>query len=199
MKKRIVTLLIMSLLLAFTAIAQATVYTDVIQTPIGYFVPTDAQKYNAPYYRWYDEDWGWTHNTLSGVVTSITTATLNISSFDVDYSSGERDNVYIWNNTDSKWDMLGTLTGKNDDWSYDAFNLGFQYFDEILAGLQVWVDIDSTHNYDNWALTLTKSVISIDGSAIPGPQPGAVPIPGAFLLLAPGLAGLAIIRKKMNL
>ena len=199
MKKRLVSLLVLSLLVAFTAMAQASGYTDTIQAPTGYFVPTDGQKYDAPYYRWWDEDWGWTHNALSGVVTSITTATLNISSFDVDSPYGEEDKIYVYNNDNSSWDYLGTLVGKSDEWSYDTFVLGSQYFDEILAGLQVWVDIDTTHDYDNWALTLAKSVISIDGSSIPNPEPGTVPIPGALLLLAPGLAGLAVIRKKMNL
>jgi hypothetical protein len=199
MKKRLVSLLVLSLLLAFTAMAQAAGYTDTIQAPTGYFVPTDGQKYSSPYYRWYDEDWGWTHNALSGVVTSITTATLNISSFDVDSPYGEVDKIYVYNNDTSGWDYLGTLAGQTDQWSYDTFVLGSQYFDEILAGLQVWVDIDSTNTTDYWALTLAKSVISIDGSPIPNPEPGTVPIPGAFLLLAPGLAGLAVIRKKMNM
>ncbi len=198
MKKRIAILLVFSLLFAFAAIAQATVYTDVIQSPTGYFVPTDAQKYNSPYYRWWNQDWGWTHNALSGIVTSITSATLNISSFDVD-SPYEVDKVYIFNNDTSNWDYLGTLVGQTDQWSYDTFNLASQYFDEILAGLQVKVDIDTTHTSNYWALTLAKSAISIDGSSIPGPQPGQVPIPGAVLLFAPGLAGLAVIRKKMNL
>jgi hypothetical protein len=199
MKKRLVSLLVLSLLLAFTAMAQAAGYTDTIQAPTGYFVPTDAQKYSSPYYRWYNEDWGWTHNALSGVVTSITTATLNISSFDVDSPYGEVDKIYVYNNDTSSWDYLGSLVGESDEWSYDSFVLGSQYFDEILAGLKVWVDIDSTNTYDYWALTLAKSVISIDGSPIPNPEPGTVPIPGAFLLLAPGLAGLAVIRKKMNM
>lgn len=199
MKKRLVSLLVLSLLLAFTAMAQAAGYTDTIQAPTGYFVPTDGQKYSSPYYRWYNEDWGWTHNALNGVVTSITTATLNISSFDVDSPYGEVDKIYVYNNDTSNWDYLGSLIGESDQWSYDTFVLGAQYFDEILAGLQVWVDIDSTNTYDYWALTLAKSVISIDGSPIPNPEPGTVPIPGAFLLLAPGLAGLAVIRKKMNM
>jgi len=198
MKKRLVSLLVLSLLVAFTAMAQAAGYTDTIQAPTSYFVPTDGQKYDAPYYRWYNGDWGWTHNALSGVVTSITTATLNISSFDVD-SPYEVDKISIYNNDTSNWDYLGTLVGKSDEWSYDTFVLGSQYFDEILAGLKVKVDIDSTNNSDYWALTLAKSVISIDGSSIPNPEPGTVPIPGAVLLLAPGLAGLAVIRKKMNL
>ncbi|MEN6351139.1 MAG: hypothetical protein ABFD08_17310 [Syntrophomonas sp.] len=198
MKKRLVSLLVLSLLLAFTAMAQAAGYTDTIQTPTNYFVPTDAQKYDSPYYRWNGQDWGWTHGAIAG---SINSATLNISAFDVDYESwssyysGERDAVYAYDNGVKTF--LGYLAGGNDIWSYTTFTLGSNFYDDINAGLQVWFEIDTTD--EGWAVTLTKSALSIDGGELPGPQPGAVPIPGAVLLFAPGLAGLAVIRKKMNL
>ena len=199
MKKRIAILLVFSLLLAFAAIAQADISTDVIQTPTNYFTPTDADKYNSPYYRYGNADWGWTHNAIAGTINS---ATLNISAYDVDYESwdptrwsGERDAVYAYDNGVKTF--IGYLAGAGDQWSYTTFTLGSNFFDDINAGLQVWLDIDSTNQ--GWAVALSKSALSIDGGQIPGPGPGQVPIPGAVLLFAPGLAGLAVIRKKMNL
>jgi len=198
MKKRIAILLVFSLLLAFAAIAQAGISTDVIQTPTNYFVPTDAQKYDSPYYRWNGENWGWTHNAIAGTINS---ATLNISAYDVDFDSwssyytGERDAVYAYDNGVKTF--IGYLAGAGDQWSYTTFTLGSNFYDDINAGLQVWFEIDTTNQ--GWAVTLSKSALSIDGGGLPGPQPGAVPIPGAVLLFAPGLAGLAVIRKKMNL
>ena len=39
------------------------------------FLPT-RQKYDTPYYRWYNEDWSWQH---SAIASGFTTATLRIS------------------------------------------------------------------------------------------------------------------------
>ncbi len=197
MKSRIVTLLVFCLLLAFTGMAQANAYTDTVEFSTPYFAPNESATYSSPYYRWHNEDWGWQHSVLSSSVTSINTASLYISAFDVDAPS-EVDNIYIYNNTNSTWDLLGSLAGNNNVYGYTTFSLGSQYFDEILAGLNVWIDIDSTHEYDYWAVTLGKSVLSIDGSPIPNPNPGSVPLPGAVLLFAPGLAGLVAIRRRMN-
>jgi hypothetical protein len=36
--------------------ASAAAIIDTVQAPTGYFVPTDADKYNWPYYRWHGDD-----------------------------------------------------------------------------------------------------------------------------------------------
>lgn len=177
-------------MLVFVSVAHAAPVVDIIQAPTGYFVPTDAQKYDYPYYRWYGEDWGWTHNAISG---SITSATLNISAFDVDYSSGELDEIFAWDS--GAWSSLGFLTGVDDDWSYATFTLGSSFFDDIGAGLQVFMKIDTAD--EGWAVTLAKSVLSVDGGTLPNPDPNPVPEPCTMILFGTGIAGAAgLLRKR---
>jgi hypothetical protein len=165
------------------------------QTATTYFVDTDANKYNAPYYRWYNQDWGWTHTGIASAATALT-ATLNISAFDIDWASGEVDKVYAYDNGVKT--LLGTLTGDNDQWSYTTFTLGSNFYDDIVSGLQVYLDIDSTNNEDVWAVTVAKSVISIDGGELPDPDPSTTPEPCTLLLMGIGLGGGVLLRRKMT-
>jgi hypothetical protein len=198
MKRKMLLLILLGMIFAFSSIVYAAPVVDVIQTPTGFFVPTDAQKYDSPYYRWNGENWDWTHGALG---TAYTTATLNISAFDVDWSSspsGEHDLIQVWNNTGSSWLTLGELAGATDVWSYTTFDLttaGTDLSDEIAAGLKVQIIIDST-NTGSWAVTLAKSSLSLDGGTIPGPGPGAVPEPATMLLLGSGLVGLAGFARR---
>ncbi|MBN1381826.1 MAG: PEP-CTERM sorting domain-containing protein [Deltaproteobacteria bacterium] len=192
MRKFRMVLVVLSVLLAFGTMAYAAPVTDVVQYPTGYFVPDDASKYNSPYYRWYGEDWGWQHNAIAGTFTS---ATLSISAYDVDWDNAnypEVDEIYAYDN--GTMTLLGTLIGEDDTWSYTTFTLGSNFYDDINAGLQVYMKIDVDSQW-RWAVTLAKSVISVDGGTIPDPDPN-VPEPATLLLLGFGLAGLATLRKK---
>lgn len=181
------TLAAATLALASTGGIQAAT-VDVVEAPTGFFVPTDAEKYDSPFYN-YAGTWDWVHGAIAG---AITTAELLIAAFDVDYSSGELDEIFAMDN--GIWTSLGFLQGGNDIWAFTTFTLGSNFYDDIALGLQVKMNIDTTGA--GWAVTLAKSVITTDGAAPPPPTPGAVPLPAAGWLLFAGLGGLAALRRR---
>jgi hypothetical protein len=179
-------------LLASTAGAVAV--TDVVEAPTGFFVPTDAQKYDSPYYRGAGQDWEWQH---SAIATPFTTASLNISAFDVDSDSGEVDEIYAMD--DGVWTYLGTLTGSDDAWEFgNSFDLGNNFFDDIADGLMVQIRIDQLNQ--GWIVTLGKSALSLDGGGLPPPTPGVVPEPAtwAMMILGFGLVGSMARRRNRS-
>ena len=197
MKKALVLLAAMVMVFGLSMGAFAAPYVETIEFPTGYFVPDESNTYSSPYYRWYNEDWGWQHTAVDP--TGATTATLWISAWDVDTASSdpEVDNIYLGTSTSGI--LLGSLAGLDDDWGYTTFNLDLTNAAVVAAingGLQVFMDIDSTHIYDNWAVTLAKSVLTLDEGTPPGPGPGPVPEPATLILLGIGLAGMATLRKK---
>ena len=157
----------------------------------NFFVPNDASKYSKPYYRGWNKDWEWGHNPIS---TPFTTANLNISAFDVDYSKGEIDEIYAWNNQASDWELLGALAGADDIFSFTDFFLESSWFDEIAVGLQLKMDIATQSK--RWVVTLAKSSLSIDGGALPPPTPSEVPIPAAIWLFGPALLSFLGLRRN---
>jgi hypothetical protein len=165
--------------------------TDVVEAPDGFFVPTDAQKYDSPYYRGAGQDWEWQHNAIA---TPFTTASLSISAFDVDSCCGEKDDIYVMDN--GVWTFLGTLTGEDDTWDYgNSFNLGANLFDDIVAGLMVQIRIDQ--NNEGWIVTLGKSVLSLDKGVRPPPTPGGVvPEPATWAMLITGFGFVGNMARR---
>jgi hypothetical protein len=165
--------------------------TDVVEAPDGFFVPTDAQKYDSPYYRGVGQDWEWQHNAIA---TPFTTASLSISAFDVDSCCGEKDDIYVMDN--GVWTFLGTLTGEDDTWDYgNSFNLGANLFDDIVAGLMVQIRIDQ--NNEGWIVTLGKSVLSLDKGVRPPPTPGGVvPEPATWAMLITGFGFVGTMARR---
>ena len=179
------------LLVVGGSIASAA-YVDVVQSPTLYFTPDDALKASSPYYRYSDGDWGWTHNPIAGTPSS---ASLNISAYDVDYLgdgwySGERDYIYALDS--GTWVSLGYLTGLDNTWSYTSFVLGPQFYDDIGAGLQVKMDIDTAN--EGWAVSIAKSALEVDGGQLPNPDP-SIPDPASTAILL-GASAAALARLK---
>lgn len=193
MKRRVLTALATVLCSCGTMLGVPT--TDVLQFPVDYFVPDEGSTYNSPYYRWFDEDWGWTHNTLG---PSFTSAELYISSWDVDWESGEVDVISAYDVATSSWLTLGTLKGATDAWSYTTFVLDPVLYDDVAAGLQVHMDIDSTNDWARWAVTLAKSVLTVDGGTVPAPDPSpVVPEPATLSLIGIGVLSLIRVKRKL--
>lgn len=182
--------------LAFSGVHAATT-TDTLQygsagtSSPTYFVDVDSNKSRSPYYRNSSQDWGWTHNAISG---SITSASLNISAFDVDAgptSSYELDNIYALDS--GTWTLLGSLAGNNNAWAFSTFALGANFYDDIATGLQVKLDIDA--NRSGWLVTIAKSSLSVDGGGLPPPIP-SIPEPETYAMLLAGLGLIGSVARR---
>ncbi len=171
-----------------------------------YWTPSSSQKLARPYYRQQSEDWGWQHGAVGGKITS---ASLNVSAYDVDAAFGERDEIYAFNEDTSAFELLGSLAGSNNTFSFTTFNLKPSWFDEIALGLKIKLKIDE--NNEGWKMSLAKSSLSIDSGVLPNPNPiqvpgpnpgqtpsvGQVPVPAAIWLFGSGLVGLMGMRRKL--
>ena len=182
--------------LAFSGVHAATT-TDTLQygsagtSSHTYFVDVDSNKFRSPYYRNSSQDWGWTHNAIAG---SITSASLNISAFDVDAgptSSYELDKIYALDS--GTWTLLGSLAGNSNAWAFSTFALGANFYDDIATGLQVKLDIDA--NKRGWLVTIAKSSLSVDGGGLPPPIP-SIPEPETYAMLLAGLGLIGSVARR---
>ena len=105
-------------------------------------------------YRWYNEDFGWTHQIPREVTRhNLLEATLTVRAHDVDFSSGEVDLIY------ADGDLLGLLEGWGSTWHSTSFALTDL---EGLLGdglLDVFLDIDAALGY--WAVTIGESTLEV--------------------------------------
>lgn len=91
---------------------------------------------------------------------NVETAQLNMYAWDVDEINGEIDEVYVNGN------LVGTLTGADDEWSTSVFNIDPAFINPGPEGknlIQVFIDVLNPPPFSNWAVNVDWGQMIING------------------------------------
>jgi len=199
MKKLIMICALVVLIPALSSRTQASTtitYVDVVDysdaQPGSYFLPStidDGDIWTTEYYRWYSEDWGWTHtfSPPEPLPDSINWATLEIKAWDVDL--GQIDQI------EGDGVLIGQLDFTGDDkWKVTTFNLDSSALSKLMDGtMDMWIDIDSPNARYVWAVALGSSTLTINYDV------DTTPAPGAILLGSIGIGLVGWLRRRRTL
>jgi hypothetical protein len=192
--KRTFLVVAVCLVLAGGGARGAITYIDAVDATSGqaatYFVPDEGVRRTSPYFRFYNEDWGWTHTfSPANPAQSIVSAALEIEAYDVDIALDEYDVLYVDGTN------VGVLQGSNEAWSTTTLNLPASTFNDLMSGtVQVQMDIDSTHKFRYAATSARSAKLIIRYEPIP--QPIQAPAPGAVLLGGFGVTLVGWLRSR---
>ncbi|MCL0106209.1 hypothetical protein M1N78_00635 [Peptococcaceae bacterium] len=111
-------------------------------------------------YRWFNQDFGWTHTIELPPGKRLTGASLRITAWNVDW--GEEPH---WEHDLVTADgyELGVLTGANTTTSTTTFILPVPVLKVLREDgkIKISVDIDSNHNFYRWAVTIKRSELTV--------------------------------------
>jgi hypothetical protein len=202
MRKLIAICAFVALMLLVNSPANASVtIMDMVDSADGqtntYFssTPTDTdstQPSSTDTYRWWNEDWGWSHtfSPPGPTPSAIISATLEIRAWDVDFPS----EINIILGSGPSGTNIGTLQGGDDTWTTTSLPLSSDLFADLMDGnIDIWMDIDSSnpYNMNMWAVTLESSNLTVTYNPIPAP--------GTVLLSSVGVGFIGLLRKRKTL